>query len=93
MTSKSGVFYALTKNADGTTTPVDVPGVVSGNSVVVIGSDGTRLELHTQVGGCGSGDSLVWYDPGSNTTEVVLGPPLNGGGEMLEDRCGRCSRS
>jgi TolB protein len=29
---------------------------------------------------CGSGVSVLWFDPAANTSTVVLGPPLNGGG-------------
>ena len=75
-----GYRYLATVNADGTTTPVEVPGVISGSSVVVIGVTGSRLELQTTVADCGGGQSLVWYDPGARTTEAILGPPLDGGG-------------
>ena len=75
-----GYQYLASVNADGTTTPVNVPGVASGDSVIVVGMTGSRLELQTTVDGCGDGQSLLWYDPAANTTEVILGPPVNSGG-------------
>jgi TolB protein len=30
--------------------------------------------------GCGGTTSLLTYDPAANTSTVLLGPPLNGGG-------------
>jgi TolB protein len=30
--------------------------------------------------GCGGTTSLVRYDPAANTSTVLLGPPINGGG-------------
>jgi len=64
---------------NGTSGSVTVPGVDSGSSVVVVGTDGVRLALWATVA-CGSGISAMWFNPGQNSTTVVLGPPVNGGG-------------
>jgi TolB protein len=37
------------------------------------------LALLAQVG-CGGSDSLLTYDPATNSSTVLLGPPVNGGG-------------
>ena len=39
------------------------------------------LDLQTQAA-CGGGQSLLRYDPASDTSTVLLGPPVNGGGVM-----------
>ena len=44
-----------------------------------VGVDGAALDLHATLS-CGGGRSLLRYDPGTNTTTVLLGPPVNGGG-------------
>ena len=59
--------------------PVSVSGVDPGHSVVVAGVNGSDLDLKATAS-CGSGQSLFDYSPGSNTSTVLLGPPLNGGG-------------
>jgi TolB protein len=73
-----GVIYLAKLNTDGTTTPVSVPGVANG-TIVVVGVNGSHLDLHAKLA-CGSGQSLVDYDPAANTTTVLLGGPVNGGG-------------
>jgi hypothetical protein len=45
----------------------------------VIGANGGHLRLQATVV-CGSGRSLLDYDPAANTSTVLLGPPLSGGG-------------
>ncbi len=72
-----GVVFLAKVNADGTTTRIDVPDTQG--SVGVIGANGAHLYLHA-LAGCGGGKSLIDYDPGTNTSTVLLGPPLNGGG-------------
>ena len=74
-----GYQYLAKLNPDGTTSPVSVSGVESGRSVVVAGVNGAYLDLRTTTS-CGGGQSLVDYNPGTNTSTVLLGPPLNGGG-------------
>ncbi len=64
---------------NGTSAEVTVPDVDPGSSVVVVGTDGSRLAVQATVG-CGSGISAMWFNPTENTTSVVLGPPVNGGG-------------
>jgi hypothetical protein len=29
---------------------------------------------------CGAGETLLWFNPVDNSTNLILGPPLNGGG-------------
>jgi hypothetical protein len=74
-----GYQYLAKLNPDVTTSPVSVSGVDSGRSVVVAGVNGAYLDLRTTTS-CGGGQSLVAYNPGTNTSTVLLGPPLNGGG-------------
>jgi hypothetical protein len=74
-----GYRYLAKLNADGTTTPVSLPGADPGRSVAVIGVNGGDFDLQATEA-CGGGQSLVAYNPGSNTSTVLLGPPLNGGG-------------
>jgi hypothetical protein len=63
----------------GTTTPVSVPDVDPGRSIRVIGVNGGDLDLQATAS-CGGGQALFDYNPGTNTSTVLLGPPLNGGG-------------
>jgi TolB protein len=74
-----GMVYLAMLNADGTTTPVSVPEVDEGHSVVVVGVNGDHLNLQAKLA-CGSGESLVDYNPAANTSTVLLGPSVNGGG-------------
>ena len=62
---------------DGHTTRVNVPGL--SESVLVTGATGEKLVLQGQTG-CGGRTSLLTYDPAANTSTVLLGPPVNGGG-------------
>jgi TolB protein len=61
------------------TTKVTVPGVDSYSSVLITGVTADKLVLRAEMG-CGSGISLLTYDPAANTSTVLLGPPVNGGG-------------
>lgn len=74
-----GFIYLAKLQDDGTTTPVQVPGVRQGKSVKVIGVDGAALDVRAEAA-CGGGQSLLRYDSAANTSTVLLGPPLNGGG-------------
>ncbi|HZQ34192.1 MAG TPA: hypothetical protein VFB19_20975 [Mycobacterium sp.] len=74
-----GSEFLAKLNANGTTTPVSVPEVNKNSSVRVIGVDGPALDLQAEVS-CGPGQSLLRYDPAANTSTVLLGPPVNGGG-------------
>lgn len=72
-----GTMFLSRLTSDGHTTRVDVPGL--SDSVRVAGVSGDKLELLGKVG-CGGTISLVAYDPATNSSTVLLGPPVNGGG-------------
>ncbi len=75
-----GYQYLASLNPDGTTTPVSIPQVdTADNSQWVVGTDGTRIAVR-MAAACGSGQSLLWWDTASNTTTILLGPGVNGGG-------------
>jgi hypothetical protein len=74
-----GVIYLAKLNNDGTTTPVSVPEADEGKTIKVIGVDGAALDLQV-VAACGGGQAVLRYDPAANTSTVLLGPPVNGGG-------------
>jgi TolB protein len=74
-----GLIYLAKLNDDGTTTPVSVPEVDERKSVEVIGVDGASLDLKARAA-CGDGQTLLRYDPKANTSTVLLGAPINGGG-------------
>jgi hypothetical protein len=74
-----GYQYLAKLTADGTTSPVSVPGVDPGHSVIVAGVNGSDLDLKATAS-CGTGQSLLDYNPAAGTSTVLLGPPLNGGG-------------
>ena len=73
------MVYLAKLNADGTTTKVSVPEADNDKSVEVVGFDGAALDLHATAA-CGGGQSLLRFDPGTNTSTVLLGPSVNGGG-------------
>ncbi|WP_243841508.1 hypothetical protein [Mycobacterium sp. DL592] len=62
--------------SDGHTTRVQVPDVAAG--AVVTGATNGRLVLRDQKN-CRGTTSLVSFDPATNTSTVLLGPPVNGG--------------
>jgi TolB protein len=72
-----GTAFLSRLTADGHTTRVDVPDM--SQSVFVVGATGDKLVLQGHVD-CGGGTALVSYDPAANTSTVLLGPPVNGGG-------------
>ncbi len=72
-------FLAKLNAADGTTTKVSVPKVDEHHSVRVLGAAGGHLQLQATLS-CGSGESLVDYDPAADTSTVLLGGDVNGGG-------------
>lgn len=57
---------------------VHVPGVPTGYSILVVGASNSSLALTASIA-CHGGPSLLWYTPSSNSTRVVLGPPVTGG--------------
>jgi TolB protein len=73
-----GYQYLARLRAGGTTNPVVVPGVSSGDSVVVVGAAGKRLAVKSTLA-CGPGRGLSWFDPAANTVAPLLGPPLSAG--------------
>jgi hypothetical protein len=74
-----GVIFLTKLNADGTTSPVNVPNTDADGSIRVIGVNGGDLTLKAS-GACGPGEALVDYHPAANTSTVLLGPSVNGGG-------------
>lgn len=72
-----GTVHLSRLTPDMHTTQVKVPGV--SEDIVVAGATGDKLLLLAQVG-CGGTTSLLTYDPAANTSTVLLGPPVNGGG-------------
>jgi hypothetical protein len=72
-----GTVFLSRLTPDGHTTRVNVPGM--SESVFVTGATADKLMLEGHVD-CGGGTALVSYDPAANTSTVLLGPPVNGGG-------------
>jgi TolB protein len=72
-----GTSFLSRLTPDGHTARVNVPGM--NDSVLVAGVSGDKLALLGKVG-CGGTTSLVAYDPGTDSSTVLLGPPVNGGG-------------
>jgi TolB protein len=72
-----GTAFVSRLTPDGHTTRVEIPGV--SDSVELAGVSGDKLVVVAMVG-CGGGKSLLTYDPVANTSVVLLGPPINGGG-------------
>jgi TolB protein len=76
-TGACGSIFLSRLTPDMHTTRVDVPGV--SDSIAVAGVTGDKLLLLAKVG-CSGTTSLLTYDPAANTSTVLLGPPINGGG-------------
>jgi TolB protein len=74
-----GFVYLAKLNAEGTTTPVSVPDVDDNHSVRVLGVHDGNLQVQATLS-CGSGETLVDYDPEAGTSTVLLGGDTNGGG-------------
>lgn len=72
-----GTAFLSRLTPDGHITRVDVPGM--SQSVFVTGATGDKLMLQGHVD-CGGGTALVSYDPAANTSTVLLGGHINGGG-------------
>ena len=70
-------FLAKLDNFGGTPTKVSVPNVDEHSSVDVLGVYHGNLELQAWLS-CGSGESLVDYDPAAGTSIVLLGPRSTG---------------
>jgi hypothetical protein len=72
-------YLAELDPADGTTTKVSVPKVDEHSSVYVLGAKNGHLQLQAALS-CGSGQSLLDYDPAAGKSTVLLGGEVNGGG-------------
>ena len=75
--SACGYVY-LARLSGATPVMVHVPLVPNGNSVHVVGASSTALAISASVA-CHGGASLLWYTPSTNSSRVVLGPPVTGG--------------
>jgi TolB protein len=73
------VYLAKLDASDGTTTPVSVPDVDDHRSIRVLGVADDQLQLQATLS-CGSGESLLNYNPATGTSTVLLGGDVNGGG-------------
>jgi hypothetical protein len=74
--------YIAKLQPDGLTTPVAVPGVPDGESVIIIGTQGNRLAIRNEPGSpetCAHGSTLMWFTPATNSVTPVLGGAANGG--------------
>jgi hypothetical protein len=72
-----GTMFLSRLTPDMHTTRVDIPGV--SDSVIVAGATADKLLILGKVG-CSGTTSMLTYDPAANTSTVLLGPPINGGG-------------
>lgn len=72
-----GTMFLSRLTPDMHTTRVDIPGV--SDSVIVAGATADKLLILGKVG-CSGTTSMLTYDPAGNTSTVLLGPPINGGG-------------
>jgi hypothetical protein len=72
-----GTMFLSRLTPDMHTTRVNIPGV--SEDVIVAGATADKLLVLGKVG-CSGTTSLVSYDPAANTSTVLLGPPINGGG-------------
>jgi hypothetical protein len=72
----SGFLSRLTP--DGHTTAVTIPGVTNMHEFGVIGAVDDALVIKASMS-CEPGSSLLTYAPATDTSTVLLGPPVNGG--------------
>jgi TolB protein len=78
-TGACGLAYVAQLHPDGTTSKVTVPGTNNGASQFIRGTYGDLLAIQAEIP-CGPGETLVWFNPADHTSNLILGPPLNGGG-------------
>ncbi len=78
-TGACGLAYVAELHADGTTSKVTVPDTDNGASEFIRGTYGHLLAIQAEIP-CGPGETLIWFNPADDTTNLILGPPLNGGG-------------
>jgi TolB protein len=76
-----GYTYVAKLQANRQTTPVTVPGVPKGDSVIIEGSYADQLAVEA-VEPCRGGPSLLWYSPAHGTTTPLLGGSAAGGGTV-----------
>jgi TolB protein len=74
-----GTEFLAKRDSDGATEQVLVPGTE--NDVRVVGAHGSQLALMAVLA-CGTGRSLLWFDPANDKETPLLGTPLNAGGVM-----------
>ena len=74
-----GHLYVARLLPNGTTAPLSVPGTDNANSELIKGTYGDLLAVQGTLA-CGAGQTLLWFNPADSTTNLILGPPLNGGG-------------
>jgi len=72
-----GTMFLSRLTPDMHTTRVKIPGV--SDDVIVAGATADKLLILGKVG-CSGTTSMLTYDPAANTSTVLLGPPINGGG-------------
>ncbi|HEY1919728.1 MAG TPA: hypothetical protein VGH27_29505 [Streptosporangiaceae bacterium] len=73
-----GYVYVAKLQPNAQTAPVPVPGVPSGDSTIVLGSNGNDLAVQA-VGACGGLSSLMWFNPAAGSVTPLLGGSANGG--------------
>jgi len=71
-----GTMFLSRLTPDGHTTRVHIDDVSGG--AFTVGVAGDTLVLRSQVG-CGGSSALLRYDPSTNVSTVLLGPPVTGG--------------
>jgi TolB protein len=76
-TGACGTMHLARLTPDMHTTQINIPGV--SDSIELVGAKDDKLLILAKVG-CGGTTSLLSYDPAANTSTVLLGPPINGGG-------------
>jgi TolB protein len=72
-----GTMFLSRLTPDMHTTRVKIPGV--SEDVIVAGATEDKLLILGKVG-CSGTTSMLTYGPAANTSTVLLGPPINGGG-------------
>jgi hypothetical protein len=73
-----GYEYAAKLGPDGLTAPVTMPGVLGGDTTIILGAQGDSLGIYA-VPACHVGASLLWYAPATNSVTPLLGGVVNGG--------------
>jgi TolB protein len=77
-----GYTYVARIQPNGLTTPVEIPGVPSGESTIILGAQGDRLAIRNSPGSpqtCAHGPALMWFAPATNSVTPLLGGAVDGG--------------